>query len=131
MNKKIAIPINENEILEGHFGQTKAFAIYKVENNKITAKEILTPPPHAPGVLPKWINENGVNELLVSTMGERAKKILDYFNVAVYLGSPAMTADELMAKFLAGELEFDPQLCDHHHDHDHEHEHDHHHHNHN
>jgi len=74
MIRKIAIPINENEMLEGHFGQTRKFAIYQVENDKITAKEMLTPPPHAPGVLPKWINENGITELLASTMGERAKK---------------------------------------------------------
>ncbi len=127
MNKKIAIPINENQMLESHFGQTKAFAIYSIENEKVTSKVVLTPPPHAPGVLPKWINQNGVEILLASTMGERAKKILDYFNVEVYLGAPAMLADELIEKFIAGKLEFDPHLCDHHHDHEHHHEHHHNH----
>ncbi len=126
MNGKVAIPVNENEMLESHFGQTRLFAVYQVEDDKITAKELLTPPPHAPGVLPKWINENGVSELLASTMGERAKKILDHFNVNVHLGTPALPADELMEKYLAGKLEFDGQLCAHHH-HDHEHEHEHHH----
>ena len=127
MDEKIAIPVNENEMLEGHFGQTKAFAIYNIENNKISAKEVLTPPPHAPGVLPKWINSNGVTDLLASTMGERAKKILDYFNVEVHLGTPTMAADEIVEKFLAGKLEFDPKLCDHHHHHNHEHSHENHH----
>ena len=128
MIKKVAIPINENEVLEGHFGQTRSFAIYQIVDGIITTKEKLTPPPHAPGVLPKWINQNGVTELLASTMGERAKKILDYFNVEVHLGTPALPADELMEKYLAGKLEFNDQLCDHHHHHDHEHEHEHHHH---
>ncbi len=126
MNRKVAIPINENEVLESHFGHTQSFVFYQLEDNKIAAKEILTPPPHAPGVLPKWLNENGITEILASTMGERAKKILDYFNIEVNLGTPTMAADELMEKFLAGKLEFDPKLCDHHH-HDHEHEHHHHH----
>ena len=129
MNKKIAIPINENEILESHFGQTRAFVFYSVANNYITNKEILTPPPHAPGVLPKWIHQNGVTVLLASTMGERAKKILDYFNVDVQLGTPALLADVLIERFLAGKLDFDPHLCDHHSHHDHNHEHHNHKHN--
>ena len=129
MDKKIAIPINENEMLEGHFGQTKAFAIYSVENDKISGKTILTPPPHAPGVLPKWINENGVNILLVSTMGERARKILDYFNIEVFLGAPTLHADILVENFLTNKLVFDPHLCDHHnHEHHHSHNHSHNHH---
>lgn len=123
MNRKIAIPINEDEMLESHFGQARLFAVYQVENDTITVKEILTPPPHAPGILPKWINENGATVLLASSMGERAKKILDYFNVEVFLGTPVLAADKLIEKFLAGKLEFDPQLCDHHHHHNHEHEH--------
>ena len=131
MNKKIAIPINENEILEGHFGQTKAFAFYNIESNKIIAKEVLTPPAHAPGVLPKWIHQNGATHLLASTMGERAKNILDYFNVEVHLGTPQMAADKIIKLFLAGKLEFDPKLCDHHHHHEHEHGHDHQHNHHN
>ena len=132
MDEKIAIPVKENEMLESHFGQTRSFAIYQVENDKITAKEIFTPPPHAPGVLPKWINQNGITVLLASTMGERAKKILDYFNVDVHLGTPPMAADEIIEKFLAGKLEFDPKLCDHHHEHEHSHEnHRNHNHNHN
>ena len=121
-------------MLEDHFGQTRSFAIFQVENDKITDKKILTPPPHAPGVLPKWINQNGVTELLTASMGERAKKILDYFNVEVHLGTPELPADELMEKYLAGKLEFDGQLCDHHHhehghnhNHGHEHHHNHHH----
>jgi len=53
------------------------------------------------------------------------KKILDYFNINVYLGTPALLADELMEMYLAGKLEFDGQLCDHHHHHDNNHEHEH------
>ena len=129
MDIKIVVLVNENETLEGHFGQTKAFAFYTIDNDKIISKEVVTPPPHAPGVLPKWIHQNGATHLLASTMGERAKKILDYFNVEVHLGTPPMAADEIIERFLAGKLEFDPKLCDHHHHHEHTHDHSHHNHN--
>jgi len=128
MNAKIAIPINENGVLESHFGQTRLFAIYEVKDSKIESKNTLTPPPHAPGILPKWLRENEVTDVLVNSMGERASKILNHFNVKVMLGAPVLTADELVDGYLNNTIEFTNELCLHeHHHHHHNHEHGHHH----
>ncbi|PIF02073.1 MAG: ATPase [Draconibacterium sp.] len=117
MSKKVAIPINEHGELEGHFGHTRSFALYSIVDNAITNKEILTPPPHAPGVSPKWLNKNGVTDILASTMGERAKKILDHFEISVHLGTPLLNADDVIKSYLADELVFNEELCKHHHHH--------------
>lgn len=125
MNAKVAVPINEDGVLESHFGQTRLFAIYVVNDNEIESKESLTPPPHAPGVLPKWLRENEVTDVLVNSMGERASKILSHFNVNVMLGAPVLPADELVRGFLDNSIEFTNELCLHEHHHHHHHEHGH------
>lgn len=125
MNKKVAIPVNESGVLESHFGQARLFIVYQIKDDKIESKETLTPPPHAPGVLPKWLNENSISDVLVFTMGDRAHKILEHFNVNVFLGSPVIDADKLVQGFLNNSIEFSAELCHHHHDHEHEHEHNH------
>lgn len=128
MNAKVAVPIVENGVLESHFGQTRLFAIYMVKDSKIESKETLTPPPHAPGVLPKWLRENEVTDVLVNSMGERASKILSHFNVNVMLGAPVLTADELVQGYIDNTIEFTNELCLHeHHQHHHHHEHGHNH----
>lgn len=128
MNKKIAIPVNENGLLEGHFGHTRLFAIYNVSEGKTGAKSIETPPPHAPGVLPKWLHEKEVTDVIAGSMGERAQKILKHFNIQVHLGAPELPADDLSKGFLDNTIEFSDELCRHeHHEHHHEHHHAHHH----
>ncbi len=125
MEKKIAIPVKENGILESHFGHTRLFVIYQIKDDKIESKEILTPPPHGPGVLPKWLREKEVTDVIVFTMGARASKILDHFNIKVHLGAPEISTDELVKGFLENSIEFSADLC--HHDHHHEHHYEQHH----
>ncbi len=125
MNAKIAIPVNENGIIESHFGQTRLFAIYTLKNSKVELKEILTPPPHAPGVLPKWLISNNVTDVLVNSMGERANIILKHFNVNVQSGAPVIMCDELVQGFIDNTIEFSNELCLHEHEPHHHHNHEH------
>ncbi|MCK4922058.1 MAG: ATPase, partial [Bacteroidales bacterium] len=62
--RKIAIPINGDN-LHGHFGGAGMFKFYIVENNKVVNVEILPPPPHEPGVIPKWVAEMGATEIIL------------------------------------------------------------------
>lgn len=127
MNKTVAIPVDENGVLERHFGQTRLFDIYQILDNSVVKKETLTPPPHAPGVLPKWLVTNNVTDVLVFTMGERANKILEHFDIRVFLGAPVINSDEIVQGFIADTIEFSAELCHQHHEHHHEHNHQHHH----
>ncbi len=60
---KFAIPLAEGK-LTAHFGHCQEFAIVNVEENEIKNTEILVPPPHEPGVLPKWLGELGANVII-------------------------------------------------------------------
>lgn len=113
MNKKIAIPIDENGVLDGHFGHCKFFAVLDIEGGKIVAKENLTPPPHEPGVLPKWLADKGVSDVLAGGMGHKAIQIFNYNNVNVFVGAPKILAKELALGFIEKTIEFTANYCDH------------------
>ncbi len=113
MKKKIAVPVDENGVLDGHFGHCKFFALIDVEENNIVAKEMVTPPPHEPGLLPKWLAEKGVNDVLAGGMGHKAIQIFNYNDVNVFVGAPQLSADELVKGFLNKSIEFTANYCDH------------------
>ena len=53
---KFAIPLAEG-VLCTHFGHCQEFAIIHTEDGEIKRKELHIPPPHEPGVLPRWLRE--------------------------------------------------------------------------
>ena len=57
---KIAIPMAEGRLCM-HFGHCEQFALVEVDeaNKVVTSTSYLTPPPHEPGVLPRWLHEQG------------------------------------------------------------------------
>ena len=67
---KFAIPFAEGK-LAVHFGHSQAFALIEVEENQIKNTEYLVPPPHEPGVLPKWLSDLGANIIIAGGMGNR------------------------------------------------------------
>ena len=73
---KFAIPLAEGK-LTAHFGHCKEFAVIDVEDKHIVKKEILEPPPHEPGVLPKWLHGLGANVIIAGGMGQRAISLFD------------------------------------------------------
>lgn len=113
MNKKIAIPVDENGILDGHFGHCKFFALLDIEGENIVSEERVVPPPHEPGVLPKWLAEKGTTDVLAGGMGHKAIQIFNYNNVNVFVGAPKLPAKELANGFLEKSIEFTANYCDH------------------
>ena len=73
---KIAIPVT-NGRLSSHFGHCEQFAVVDVDDvgKSITNSELLTPPVHEPGVLPKWLSEMSVNLVIAGGMGQRALQL--------------------------------------------------------
>lgn len=113
MIKKIAVPIDENGVLDGHFGHCKFFTLINIEDDKVVSEEKVTPPPHEPGVLPKWLAEKGVTDVLAGGMGHKAIQIFNYNNVNVFVGAPRLTAKELATGFLDKSIDFSANYCDH------------------
>ncbi|HOB72593.1 MAG TPA: NifB/NifX family molybdenum-iron cluster-binding protein, partial [bacterium] len=73
---KVAIPL-VNGMLCMHFGHCTQFAIIDVDDKekKIVKREDVTPPPHEPGLLPKWLGEKNVNVIIAGGMGSRAQTL--------------------------------------------------------
>lgn len=111
--QKIAIPVDENGILDAHFGHCKYFILSQIENGSITNREKILAPPHEPGLLPPWLAERGATDIIAGGMGQRAIDLFMQQKINVYVGAPKLEAKQLVDKFLKKELSFTSNLCDH------------------
>lgn len=109
---KFAIPMAEGK-LTPHFGHCQEFAIIEVDNNEVVNKEVLIPPPHEPGVLPKWLHELGTNVIIAGGMGNRALSLFQENGIEVVTGAPALEPEKLVRDYLDQTLFTGPNLCDH------------------
>lgn len=111
---RIAIPLANGRLAQ-HFGHCAAFALVDVD---LTSKEILTrrevpAPEHQPGLLPRWLAEQGAGMILAGGMGSRAQQLFAQQGIHVVVGAPAEPPEELVTAWLAGTLESGANLCDH------------------
>ncbi len=113
MKRKIAIPVDDQEVLDAHFGHCKFFMLMDTDGTSVTAKEKVVPPPHEPGLLPKWLSEKGVTDILAGGMGHKAINLFNANKVNAFVGAPQLAAEELVAGFLAESLSFKANYCDH------------------
>lgn len=113
MAKRIAIPADESGVLDAHFGHCKVFILFDEEDGKIVKEERITPPPHEPGLLPKFLAENGVTDIISGGMGERAIQLFNQRGINAFVGAPKLTARFLAEGYLSGSLEFTGNYCDH------------------
>ncbi len=109
---KIAIPV-VNGLLCQHFGHCQEFALFDVEDNKITNTQSLNPPAHEPGLLPKWLNEQGANLIITGGMGGRAKQLFQNYNIEVISGAPSLEPIKVVEQYIANSLVTGDNACDH------------------
>lgn len=110
----IAVPVIDGK-LSMHFGHCDEFAIVEVDEvKKIVVKtETRKAPAHEPGVLPKWLGEQGVNVVIAGGMGQRAQTLFQEAGVEVKIGVQGGTVEEIVMAFLEGQLETGANICDH------------------
>jgi len=109
---RVAIPVAEGK-LTAHFGHAAHFAIVHVRDRRIKDKEIVTPPPHEPGVLPKWLGELGVDVIIAGGMGQKALSLFEENGIQVHIGAPSLSPEELVEQFLSDTLTTGENVCDH------------------
>ena len=119
---KIAIPMADGAFSE-HFGGTKAFLIF--EGNRQTLRlgerEVSAAPEHKPGALPKWLEQQKVDAVVVSAIGERALVLLVDAGIEAFLADGDLNPSELANACLLGKLvsvNQENSRCGGHHDHD-------------
>ena len=109
-NMKFAIPLADGK-LTAHFGHCQEFALINVEENEIKNKEILIPPPHEPGVLPKWLNEIGANIVIAGGIGHRAIELFDQAGIKVITGAPVEEPEALVRNYLSNVMVLGDNAC--------------------
>jgi len=112
MEKKIAIPVS-NGMLAEHFGHCPNFDLYTIENNAVARIDVVDAPPHQPGLLPPWLAEKGVTDIIAGGMGQKAIELFRDNKVNVYTGAPVLSSKELINGFLNNTLTFSVNFCDH------------------
>ncbi len=109
---RIAIPVVGGAISE-HFGHSEKFEVYTVKDGKIEGSEDLVPPPHEPGVIPKWLNGIGANVIITGGIGRKAVELFNSYGITVVSGVSAMTAREAAEKYVEGNLDSTGETCSH------------------
>ena len=109
---KFAIPTIDRKLC-AHFGRCNEFALIDVENNKITHTQFVKPPHHEPGVLPRWLHEQGVTHIISGGMGMRAQSLFQQNNIEVCVGSEQKQPEELVLDYLNNKLIVGENLCEH------------------
>jgi ATP-binding protein involved in chromosome partitioning len=109
---KVAVPLAEG-LLCNHFGHCERFALIEVREGRMGEKEFHTPPPHEPGLLPRWLGDLGVNLIIAGGMGQRALSLFNQRGIKVITGAPNLAPEVLVENYLAGSLITGANVCDH------------------
>ena len=110
---RIAVTYENGQIFQ-HFGHTEAFKIYDVENGAVQNAAVVPTNGSGHGALAGFLSENGVDTLICGGIGGGAQMALDQAGIQLY-GGVSGSADEAVATFLSGQLNYNPNvMCSHH-----------------
>ena len=111
---RIAIPLTGGR-LSPHFGHCELFALVDVDPETRTIRSTTTaePPEHAPGVLPRWLAQAGVDLVIAGGMGRRAQDLFGQYGIEVLVGAPSGEPEEVVRAYLDGSLKAGENICDH------------------
>ena len=111
---RFAVPVNGG-VLSAHFGHCEHFALFDVDeqSKKILKKELVPSPGHEPGLLPKWLAEQGVNFIIAGGMGSRALDLFRQNNIGVVMGTMESDPEKAVLSYLDGVLTTGDNICDH------------------
>jgi len=110
----MAFPTESGRVC-AHFGHCREFVILTADcgSGEITGRKVLEPPKHEPGVLPRWIGEQGAGVVIAGGLGRKARDLFEERGIKVVTGAPEEEPEKLAREYLAGRLETGPNACSH------------------
>ena len=118
---RIAVTYEDGRIFQ-HFGHTQQFKVYDTEDGKILASQVVDTYGQGHGALAGVLNALNAEVLICGGIGGGAQAALAAAGIRLF-GGVSGDADSAVEAFLAGNLEFNPDVrCDHHGEHHHHHE---------
>lgn len=114
---------NSGEVF-GHFGATEYFKLYDVDDTtkEITDTDIKSTEGYSHTALIGLLSYYGADLVLTGGIGGHGRDLLDQAGISFFPGVTG-NADEQVAAYLAGNLQYDMDATCPHHDHDHGHDH--------
>jgi predicted Fe-Mo cluster-binding NifX family protein len=111
---KVAVPVSQG-VLSQHFGHCEVFALFSLDpdSKQILDSQTLTPPPHEPGVLPRWLCEKGVNLVLAGGIGPQAQNLFAEQGVKTIAGCPSLEPETVVQQYFSGTLSTSDNTCHH------------------
>ena len=97
--KKIALPVKENK-LSPHFGDCLHFKIYYEENGTIIKEDLILVPPQQAELIPKWLIEKGVTDVIAAGIGLKPIEILNRNKINVFVGVKLESPKDLVQEYI-------------------------------
>lgn len=120
--QKIAVPVNHNQDIDGHFGQCAFYQIYTVDTAQNISKVETLKSSQGCGCksdIAQVLSDQGVGLMLVGGIGQGAIQVLNQWGIEVLRGCSG-NAENLVRLYLEGKLTDSGESC-HHHEHHHAH----------
>ena len=115
---KIAVTYENGQIFQ-HFGHTEQFKVYEIENNTVVKSYVVDTNGQGHGALAGFLSLNNIEVLICGGIGGGAQMALAEAGIKLY-GGVSGDADAAVEAYLAGNLDFNPNVQCNHHGHDHE-----------
>lgn len=117
---KIAVTYENGAVFQ-HFGHSEYFKVYEAEDGKVVSSEVVSTNGNGHGALAGLLSGLKADVLICGGIGAGAQNALAAAGIRLY-GGVHGSADEAVDAFLAGRLDYDPDVhCDHHDHHGEEH----------
>lgn len=110
---RIAVTYENGQIFQ-HFGHTEFFKVYDVTDGQITASQVVSTNGSGHGALAGVLTALNADLLICGGIGGGARMALDAAGIQL-CGGVQGDADQAVADYLSGKLNFDPNVrCSHH-----------------
>ncbi len=108
---RIAISTDRGSV-SAHFGRCPSYTIVDIQDGQAVRREEIPNPGHAPGFLPRFLSEKGVETIIAGGMGPRAQGLFADNGIQTIIGVEG-PVDQVIDLFLQGELRPGEDLCEH------------------
>jgi len=125
--RRVAVSADDSNGLDSvvspHFGRCPYYILVELEGHKAERVDTVENPyygQHAPGQVPKFINQQGVDVMLTGGMGGRAIDFFQQFGIEPVTGASG-TVRHALEQYLGGQVQGAEPCRDHEYEHEHAH----------
>ena len=110
---RVAVTYEDGKVFQ-HFGHTEQFKFYDIEDDKIVNIQIVDTNGQGHGAIAGFLTNAGVDVLICGGIGGGAQIALREAQIQLF-GGVSGNADEVVSTYIAGRLNYNPDVkCSHH-----------------